>query len=158
MPESPPKAPLSDDPDRAAALERLRISLGLLFAAQRRLRGRDARLEGGLSYAHYPLLNALEHKGELSAGQLATEAALTPATVTQMLETLANTGLVERNRSEQDRRVVTTRLTPEGRRRVTEKQGKLLEKWADMLTGFDEQELEAASRVIGRIGEYFDDL
>jgi DNA-binding MarR family transcriptional regulator len=159
MPESPPsKAPLSDDPERAAALEQLRVSLGRLFAAQRRLRGRDARLEGGLSYAHFPLLNALQEKGELSAGQLATEAALTPATVTQMLETLANAGLVERNRSERDRRVVTTRLTPEGRRRVTNKQGQLLAKWADMLIGFDETELEAASRVIARLGEYFDDL
>jgi DNA-binding MarR family transcriptional regulator len=158
VPEPPPNGPLSDDPDRAAALEQLRSSLGLLFAAQRRLRGRDARLEGGLSYAHFPLLNALEEKGELSAGQLATEAALTPATVTQMLETLANTGLVERSRSEQDRRVVTTRLTPEGRRRVREKQGKLLAKWADMLTGFDERELEASGRVIARLGQYFDDL
>jgi DNA-binding MarR family transcriptional regulator len=156
--EPPPKAPLSDDPERAAALEQLRASLGLLFAAQRRLRGRDARLEGGLSYAHFPLLNALERKGELSAGQLATEASLTPATVTQMLETLANAGLVERNRSERDRRVVTTRLTAEGRRRVRDKQGKLLAKWADMLIGFDDRELEAAGRVIARLGEYFDDL
>ena len=158
MPEPPPKAPLSEDPDRAAALEQLRVSLGHLFAAQRRLRGRDARLEGGLSYAHFPLLSALERKGELSAGQLAAEASLTPATVTQMLETLANHGLVERSRSERDRRVVTTRLTPEGRRRVTEKQGQLLAKWADMLTGFDEGELEASSRVIARLAEYFDDL
>jgi DNA-binding MarR family transcriptional regulator len=129
-----------------------------LFGAQRRLRGRDARIQGGLSFAHYPLLAALEREGELSAGQLATEAGLTPATVTQMLETLASTGLVERTRSETDRRVVTIRLTPEGTRRVERKQADLVKKWSESLSGFDAQELEAARRVVARIGEYLDEL
>ncbi len=149
---------LSDDPERAASLEALRTSLTSVFAAQRRLRGRDARIEGGLSFAHYPLLSALQRKGELSAGQLATEAALTPATVTQMLETLAGAGLVERTRSERDRRVVTTRLTPEGRRRVERKDEELLSKWVDALAGFDNHDLESAGRVLARLGEYLDEL
>jgi DNA-binding MarR family transcriptional regulator len=75
-----------------------------------------------------------------------------------MLETLANAGLVERTRSERDRRVVTTRLTPEGARRVEAKQGELVVKWADALTDFDERDLESASRVLARLGEYLDDL
>ncbi len=45
--------------DRVAALEELREALMALFGAQRRLRGRDARIEGGVSFAHYPLLSAL---------------------------------------------------------------------------------------------------
>lgn len=157
-PESLTPTTLSDDPERAAALEALRRSLTGLFAAQRRLRGRDARIEDGLSFAHYPLLSALQRKGELSAGQLATEAALTPATVTQMLETLASAGLVERTRSERDRRVVTTRLTPEGKRRVEAKDTELLAKWAEALRGFDERDLEAATRLVARLGTYLDDL
>jgi len=75
-----------------------------------------------------------------------------------MLETLANAGLVERTRSERDRRVVTTRLTPEGTRRVEAKQAELVAKWADALTGFDERDLEAASGVLARLGEYLDGL
>jgi DNA-binding MarR family transcriptional regulator len=129
-----------------------------LFGAQRRLRGRDARIQGGLSFAHYPLLSALSREGELSAGQLATEAALTPATVTQMLETLAGAGLVARTRSESDRRVVTTRLTPEGRRRVERKDKELLEKWRAALADMPTADLEAASRVIARMGAYLDGL
>jgi DNA-binding MarR family transcriptional regulator len=75
-----------------------------------------------------------------------------------MLESLAAAGLVERSRSESDRRVVTTRLTPEGRRRVEHKQAELLAKWRDALTGFDAGEIEAATRVLARLGAYLDQL
>jgi DNA-binding MarR family transcriptional regulator len=130
----------------------------ILFGAQRRLRGRDVRIESGVSFAHFPLLRALLESGEMSAGQLATEAVLTPATVTQMLESLSAAGLVERKRSESDRRVVTTRLTEEGRARVERKQEDLNAKWRESLTGLDAGELEAATRVVERIAAYLDDL
>jgi DNA-binding MarR family transcriptional regulator len=144
--------------DREARLEALRQALMGLFGAQRRLRGRDARIEGGLSFAHYPLLSSLAREGEMSAGQLAADVGLTPATVTQMLDSLTAAGLVERSRSETDRRVVTTRLTPEGRRRVEHKEADLIEKWRESLSGFDEREIEAATRVVARLGAYLDEL
>jgi DNA-binding MarR family transcriptional regulator len=144
--------------DREAALEELRLALMALFGSQRRLRGRDARIEGGVSFAHYPLLSALAREGSLSAGQLATDAGLTPATVTQMLDALAAAGLVERTRSEADRRVVSTRLTDEGRRRVERKEAELVEKWREALTGFDAEEVAAATRVVARLGAYLDEL
>ena len=144
--------------DREASLEELRGALMALFGAQRRLRGRDARIEGGVSFAHYPLLSALAREGSLSAGQLAADAGVTPATVTQMLDALAAAGLVERSRSEADRRVVTTRLTAEGRRRVDRKEAELIEKWREALSGVDAGELEAATRVVARLGSYLDGL
>jgi DNA-binding MarR family transcriptional regulator len=146
------------DPVRDGALEELRQSLMALFGAQRRLRGRDARIEGGVSFAHYPLLSALASSGEMSSGALAADAGLTPATVTQMLDALVGAGLVERSRSETDRRVVTTRLTDEGRRRVERKEAELVEKWREALAGFDEHDLAAATRVVGRLGSYLDEL
>lgn len=132
--------------------------MAALFGAQRRLRGRDARIEGGVSFAHYPLLSALLEEGEMSAGQLATRTSLTPATVTQMLEALASAGLVERQRSERDRRVVTTRLTPEGRSRVERKQSDLNAKWSESLAELDAPDLKAATRVVGMIAAYLDEL
>jgi DNA-binding MarR family transcriptional regulator len=129
-----------------------------MFGAQRRLRGRDARIESGVSFAHFPLLRALLEAGELSAGQLAAETSLTPATVTQMLDALASAGLVERQRSERDRRVVTTRLTPEGRSRVERKQADLTAKWGESLDGLATNDLESAARVVARIVAYLDDL
>jgi DNA-binding MarR family transcriptional regulator len=101
---------------------------------------------------------ALARAGELSAGQLATEAALTPATVTQMIDTLSAAGLVERSRSERDRRVVTLRLTSEGSRRQAQKEEDLLEKYREAMLQFDEGDLEAASRVMARLVTYYDGL
>jgi DNA-binding MarR family transcriptional regulator len=143
---------------RAAALETLRESLSGFFRAQRRLRGRDARIEGGVSFAHLPVLGALAREGDLSAGQLAAEAGITPATVTQMVDTLSAAGLVERSRSEHDRRVVTIRLTDEGHRRHGVKNAELLDKWREALSGFDADELEAASAVMTRLIAYLDEL
>jgi DNA-binding MarR family transcriptional regulator len=111
-----------------------------------------------VSFAHYPVLRALAREGELSAGQLAAEAGLTPATVTQMVDTLSAAGLVERSRSERDRRVVTIGLTPEGRRRHGRKEVELLDKWREALSGFGAGELEAASGVMARLSAYLDEL
>jgi DNA-binding MarR family transcriptional regulator len=103
-------------------------------------------------------LEALAEAGELPAGQLAARTSLTPATVTQMLESLSAAGMVERTRSERDRRVVTTRLTPEGRRRLERKQAALSAKWQDATADLDAGELEAASRVVRRLSSYLDEL
>jgi DNA-binding MarR family transcriptional regulator len=111
-----------------------------------------------VSFAHFPLLVALARAGELSAGQLATEAALTPATVTQMVDTLSAAGLVERSRSDRDRRVVTIRLTAEGHRRHARKETELIEKYREALTDFDEGDLLAARRVMERLVAYYDGL
>jgi DNA-binding MarR family transcriptional regulator len=156
----PPPSNLTPDTNSEGdeRLEALRSALTGLFVAQRRLRGRDSRIEGGVSFAHYPLLAALQRRGELSAGQLATEVALTPATVTQMLDSLSAAGIVERHRSERDRRVVTSRLTPEGRRRVERKDAELREKWREALREFGAADLEAATRVVARLGAYLDEL
>jgi DNA-binding MarR family transcriptional regulator len=66
--------------------------------------------------------------------------------------------MVERTRSERDRRVVTTRLTPEGRRRLERKQAALGAKWQDATADLDAGELEAASRVVRRLSSYLDEL
>ena len=93
-----------------------------MFRSLSRLRGRDTHLGGSeLSHAQFELLIELYERGELPAGELAAAARLTPATVTQMLEHLADSGHVERVRSETDRRVVVSRLTPRARRKIEAK-------------------------------------
>ncbi len=57
----------------------------------------------------------LKRGGGGRAGQLAKAADLTPASVTAMLDGLEQRGMVQRRRSEQDRRVVFVSLTPAGR-------------------------------------------
>jgi DNA-binding MarR family transcriptional regulator len=148
--------------DRDAALDALKGRLSELLAAQRRLRGRDAgqRREGGLSFAQYRLVRELARApdGELAASQLAAAAELSPPTVTQMLDQLASCGVVERTRSERDRRVVTNRLTDEGRRRLDEKEALHAQKWRETFAALDRDELLAGAAVLERLSRLYDDL
>jgi DNA-binding MarR family transcriptional regulator len=129
-----------------------------VFRTLSRLRGRDTHLGGSeLSHAQFELLIELEERGGLSAGELAVAARLTPATVTQMLDNLAAGGHVERARSETDRRVVVSRLTPGGRRKIEAKRKAWQGRWEEALEGLSDGELRAATRVLERLGDVFED-
>jgi DNA-binding MarR family transcriptional regulator len=54
-----------------------------------------------------------------SLGQLGTELALAPPSVTRLVDRLEERGLIERQRDDEDRRKVVARLTDEGRRLVS---------------------------------------
>jgi DNA-binding MarR family transcriptional regulator len=121
-----------------------------------RLRGRDTHLAGAeLSYAQLELLGELFKRGELPAGELASAAGLSPGTVTQMLDHLAQAGHVERVRSPSDRRVVVSRLTPEGGALVTAKRDVWEARWHSALDGVSEQDLGAATQVLMRLRTLF---
>ncbi len=128
-----------------------------VFRSLSRLRGRDTHLAGSeLSHAQFELLIELDERGGLSAGELAAAARLTPATVTQMLDHLADSGHVERVRSETDRRVVVSRLTRQGRRKIVSKREAWKSRWDEALEGVDGEDLRAATRVLERLFEMFD--
>jgi DNA-binding MarR family transcriptional regulator len=142
---------------RAELLAELGLAFRGTFRALSRLRGRDTHLAGGqLSHAQFQLLIELEERGDLPAGELATAAQLAPGTVTQMLDALADSGHVERVRSERDRRVVLTRLTPAGRRQIAAKRAAWQERWEAALEGVSERELAAATKVLRRLAGVFE--
>jgi hypothetical protein len=67
------------------------------MAAIRRLRGRDTHRPGELSFAQYHLLSGLANCDELPARALSLAADESQATVAQMLDGLAEMGLIERD-------------------------------------------------------------
>ncbi|HWX44365.1 MAG TPA: MarR family transcriptional regulator [Solirubrobacteraceae bacterium] len=141
----------------AAELVELGRAFRGVFRSLNRLRGRDTHLGGTeLSHAQCELLFELEEHGELSAGELAVAAQLTPATVTQMLEHLARAGHVERARQERDKRVVVSRLTPHGRQAIEAKREKWQGRWEQALADVDAEELRAATRVLTRLRAVFE--
>jgi DNA-binding MarR family transcriptional regulator len=143
---------------REEQLTELGLAFRRVFRSFNRLRGRDTHLGASeLSHAQFELLIELFERGELPAGELAAAARLTPATVTQMLDHLAEQGHVERVRSETDRRVVVSRLTPQGRRKIEAKREAWQRLWENALTGVDVEELRAATRVLQRLGAMVDD-
>ncbi len=146
------------DTEWTAELDELGKAFRRVFRSLNRLRGRDTHLGGSeLSHAQFELLIELYERGELPAGELAAAARLTPATVTQMLEHLADCGHVERARSDIDRRVVVSRLTTQGKRKIEAKRAAWQGRWERALEGMGSSELGAATRVLERLGAVFED-
>ena len=141
------------DPAVSAVLD----AFAALTAAQRRLRGRDALARDGLSFAQLRVLTALEDDG-CPAGRLAGRAGVTPATVTGMLRILEEQGVVTRERSAADRRVVIARLTPEGRRLRDRRRAEVRSVFEDALAALDPTDLAAAPRVLRRLADVLEGL
>ena len=73
-----------------------------------------------------------------------------------MLDPLVALALVTRTRSETDRRVVTCRLTDNGRGRIAETRAKFEGCWNEALSGFSAQELAVAAAVFDQIATMFE--
>jgi MarR family transcriptional regulator, organic hydroperoxide resistance regulator len=142
---------------REAALEFAAAFKGALGAV-RRLRGRETRCSGNLSDAQYGLLFGLRERDEVSSGELAALADLSPATTTQMLDGLAAAGLVRRVRSERDRRVVLTSLTARGQALLEERHARIAPRWNAALEQYSDEELRIAAAVMNSLRGVFDEL
>jgi DNA-binding MarR family transcriptional regulator len=144
-------------PQKAAAalpagkVEELRAAVNQLFASERRLRGRDHSRPGELTFAQLRTVAALGREDEMTAGQLAKNAELTPATVTAILDQLEAADIVERRRSTEDRRVCNVALTPQGWELLERKLAGWQALWADGLSEFSEKELAIAARVVSQV-------
>lgn len=68
----------------------------------------------GLTGPQLLLLRALERLGEVPVGELARDVSLSHATVTGVLDRLEKRGLVQRTRSEEDKRKVLVSTTESG--------------------------------------------
>ena len=158
--ETPVKAPPASslNADMRPAARDLGQAFKSCLSAVRRLRGRENRAHGELSDAQYGLLfNLVDHEA-LPTSELACLANLSPATATGMLDGLVAAGLVERTRSERDRRVVLTSLTAHGRALVDARHAAFAPRFAAALAEFSDEELSTAAAVFARLGAMFDEI
>jgi DNA-binding MarR family transcriptional regulator len=86
-----------------------------------------------------------------TAFELAREMNIDAGAVTRMLDRLAAKGLIERVRSETDRRVVHLRLTPEGHAAVEKVPHVLADVNNDYLRGFSKQEWQQLKEFLQRM-------
>jgi DNA-binding MarR family transcriptional regulator len=107
---------------------------------ERRIEGRFADSE--LSFEEWMALKLLEDGIVETTGDLARDLNLTAGGTTRLVDHLEQQGLVERERTAVDRRVVLLRLTPAGKKRYREKLPVMLESWNDLLRDFDQAEFE----------------
>ena len=140
------------------AAEEVARSFKRAMAAVRRLRGRETSRPGELTDAQYGLLFCLRDQTEMSVRDLACAADLSPASVTEMLEGLTTSGLVQRHRSERDRRVVLTSLTDSGRGLVEARRARFEPRFRAAMEAFSEDELVTAAAVLERLRDLFQEI
>lgn len=148
---------VSESEQRGAA-EELARAFKRAMAAVRRMRGRETRRSGELTDAQYSLLFCLRDETQMSVRDLACAADLSPASVTEMLEGLDVARLVERVRSDRDRRVVLTSLTDVGRALVEERRARFAPRFLAALETFSEDELVVAAAVLDRLRGFFEEI
>jgi MarR family 2-MHQ and catechol resistance regulon transcriptional repressor len=73
---------------------------------------------GALTLSQFGVLEALYHLGPLCQGALSQKLLKSTGNMTLVLDNLEKRGLVQRIRSQEDRRMVTIELTPVGRERI----------------------------------------
>jgi DNA-binding MarR family transcriptional regulator len=143
---------------RTEALEAFARAWKGALSAMRRMRSRETHRPGELSYAQYGLLFGLSDGAPKSARELALAADVSPATATEMLDALAASGLIERTRSPEDKRIVLTTLTERGKALVEERRARYEPRWRAALGEFSEDELATAARALEAMRELFDGL
>jgi len=144
--------------EKTEAVVALRSAFRDFARALMRMRGRDTHIAPGeLTTAQYELLAHLSERGACSAAQLACAAELSAPSVAGQLDHLAAGGYVERERSADDRRIVVSTLTDEGRRAIERKRRHWDGRWKCALDGLDDREIEAAATVLGRLAAMLSD-
>ncbi len=109
-------APRDWGPEEDSAL-RLWIALARSYLTFSRVVGVRV-VEYGLTIPQFGVMEALHHLGPLSLGELADKLLVTGGNITYVMDRLEDQGLVYRERSEEDRRVVKAHLTDQGREMI----------------------------------------
>ena len=111
---------------------------------------RQSRRDGGLPHAYYKLLVFLYEAGDrrLRMSELAAQLQYSSSRLTHAVASLERSGLVQRERSTEDRRVLFLQLTPAGEaivRAVTP--GQVREVREPVLAGLDTADVAALDRL-----------
>ena len=159
MPKTASRAAAGEKPAVATPRDEAITELGgafrRAFRSLRSMRGRDTHRGDEVGHAQFELLMELYRQGPLHAGVLAEAIEASAATVSGMLDHLGEADLVERTRSDEDRRIVVVKLTRRGRRKVEARKALWQRRWQEAMVGLDDDELRVAARVLERIGTIF---
>jgi DNA-binding MarR family transcriptional regulator len=113
-------------------------------------------LDVPLSFAQLKLLFHLPHDGSaVPLGRYAESIGITPAALTQALGPVEQAGLVERERSTVDKRVVEARITGDGRVVLEQLRHRFGERWNALFAEFSDEQVALAARVLDRASTLF---
>lgn len=106
----------------------------------------------GLTVPQFGALETLGHLGPLTIGELCRKQLVSGGNMTVVIDNLEKDGLVERARTEDDRRVVHVKLTAKGQRlfdTIFADHARFVAETASVLTESEQQELGRLARKLG---------
>ncbi|MBI5369530.1 MAG: MarR family transcriptional regulator [Planctomycetes bacterium] len=98
-------------------------------------------------------LRTIEEREGITLGELTRAMYLHPSTLTGIIDRLVQSGLISRERSPEDRRVIRVRLRPRGRRILARAPEPPRQRLALGLANLDRKQLEALRRAVACIGQ-----
>ncbi|MCH7345354.1 MarR family transcriptional regulator [Pelomonas sp. CA6] len=104
-----------------------------------------------LTHAQWPVLLRLRFGGPTASAALARDLAMDGGAMTRLLDRLEAKGLIQRERSSEDRRVVTVSLSEAGHRRLRKAPEVLSEVFNAHLAGFTETEFRTLIHLLQRM-------
>ena len=127
-------------PTRYAGLPEERLALDAYIKLSRALHAVDTRIhrhlqDRGLTVSQFGVLEALLHVGPMSQRQLAQKILRSSGNLTMVIDNLERDGLVRREKSDRDRRVMNVFLTDQGRELIAGMIGELSEAELSQLAG-----------------------
>lgn len=132
-------------PDQSVGYLMRRALISILAEGDRRLAPHD------LTSAQWLPLFKLSQKEGVTMASLARELCTDPGAMTRAMDRLEAKGLVERQRSVEDRRVVNLMLTPEGRDLAGKVPPMMAEVLNSHLKGFSEAEWHLLTDLLQRV-------
>jgi DNA-binding MarR family transcriptional regulator len=121
------------------ALEDLMLRMGRRFATHKL----DA-----LTPTQFMVLRWLQERGQVPMSDIADAVGITMAGATGLIDRLVNAGLVERARSNADRRIVSIRLTPAGAEAVEASHRRRFQHFRALTAGLSDEDLKNLYRIL----------
>jgi DNA-binding MarR family transcriptional regulator len=112
-----------------------------------RLSGEHVR-ECGLTHAQFDIIATLGNTDGMSYKELGDKTLITKGTMTGVIERLEQKGLVERQRSPDDKRSWFIRLTPQGEQVFREVFPKVIARGGDVFANFSDDDFAALEKTL----------
>lgn len=142
---------LSDD-DQTTHIDEIVETIVYLYTESRRLTKQAAR-EIGLTGPQLTVLKLLDTLGDVSLSSLSERIRAQNSTVTGIIDRMEREGLVVRERSTSDRRVVYIRLTDKGRELARSVPVEPMEIFRTVLSTLSSDDTRDLLRVLGKLGK-----
>jgi DNA-binding MarR family transcriptional regulator len=136
-----------------ADIDRIVETILYLYAESRRVTKTQAR-EHGLTGPQVSALKILEAMGELSLSELSAKMSARNSTLTGIVDRMERDGLVVRERSQSDRRVVLIKPTEKGRALAASVPVSAMEVFGKALHSLDETDRRELRRILGHLADH----